>query len=101
MEGGSSLQNEPLTLSLRPWPKEDPNANSLPSLLQRIIQQKGHFRNVTEKSLEREIRALEARKSSSEASDVQSDDGDASRKDESRRDEGAVAAREEILKEVG
>lgn len=103
MEGASTVADEPLSLSLRPSPKQDPNAKSLPNLLQRIIQQKGHFRNVTEKSLQTEIRALEASNNGLANARIEgSDDGeDTRKKDAPRLDEGVVATREEILKEAG
>jgi mediator of RNA polymerase II transcription subunit 17 len=48
-----------LQISLRAWPSDDPNANSLPPLIERINKQRGDFRNITEQSLEQEIRDLE------------------------------------------
>lgn len=53
---------EPLTVSLQPWPKPDKEKDSIGYLIQRINAQKGSFRNVSEQSLEEEIRLEKADK---------------------------------------
>ncbi len=85
-----------LSLSLRSWPTEDPSSQSLPSKIARINVQKGSFRNITEESLQEEIRALEA----GETWAVDGEENDAGQDAKSRREE-IVAAREEIIKQVG
>lgn len=55
---GSLMEN--ITLSLRPWPTRSDQEESLRSIIDRINDQRGHFRNVTEDSLKAEISALEA-----------------------------------------
>lgn len=45
------------TVLVRSWPSDEPDQESLPFLISRIIEQKGGFRNVTEESLEAEIEA--------------------------------------------
>ena len=49
-----------MELSIRALPKDLAAKQSLPQLIARIHEQRGHFRNVTEASLEEEIRAAEA-----------------------------------------
>lgn len=88
--------SEGLSLSLRSWPTEDPSSQSLPSKIARINVQKGSFRNITEESLQEEIRALEAGETGIE----DGEDNDAARDAKGRREE-IVAAREEIIKQVG
>lgn len=51
---------ETLSLSLQAFPPPDKEKESLKYLIQRINEQRGSFRNVTERSLEEEIRQLEA-----------------------------------------
>jgi len=47
---------EPVTISLHAWPKPGKEKDSIGYLIQRINAQKGSFRNVTEQSLEEDIR---------------------------------------------
>ena len=85
-----------LLLSLRASPKADPNKDSLPFLISRISEQRGSFRNVTEESLQEEIRALDA----GQAETVEETSPDEEVQDaKSRRDELATA-REEMLRQV-
>ncbi|KAI9700700.1 MAG: RNA polymerase II mediator complex subunit [Candelina mexicana] len=92
----TGTMSEALSLSLRSWPKEDPGSQSLPSKISRINAQKGSFRNITEESLEEEIRALEA----GETHVKDEDATDEAQSAKGRREEIA-AAREEIVKQVG
>lgn len=85
---------DPLSLSLRAWPFSDKTKESLPYLIARINEQKGFFRNVTEASLEEEIRAAEA----DEAQPT--DDAEEGQDAKSKEDE-LLKAREQIIQEVG
>ncbi len=51
---------ETLALSLQASPQADKDKESLQYLIRRVNEQRGSFRNVTEKSLEEEIRELDA-----------------------------------------
>jgi len=51
---------ETLSLSLHAFPPADKDKESLQYLIQRVNEQRGSFRNITEQSLEEEIRELEA-----------------------------------------
>ncbi|KAI9820326.1 MAG: RNA polymerase II mediator complex subunit [Pycnora praestabilis] len=86
---------ESLLLSLRPWPKEDPETQSLKYLIPRINQQRGGFRNITEDSLTEEIRALEA-------GEVSLEDGESENKAQEIQAgrEAVVAARGDIVKQI-
>ena len=46
-------------VSLRPWPTEDPGSEDLQLQLQRLYQQRGHFRHITEEGLQEEINSAE------------------------------------------
>ena len=48
------------TVSLKHWPSDEPDKESLPFLISRVIEQRGGFRNVTEDSLKAEIEAVES-----------------------------------------
>ncbi|KAI9885328.1 MAG: serine/threonine-protein kinase M1 [Watsoniomyces obsoletus] len=94
---------ETLLLPLRVWPKGDPNKKSLPSLIQRINEQRGPFRGVTEASLEEEIRAQEARAAQPDE-DIEDETGDDQAnkpENEVGRREVLLKAKEDILKQVG
>lgn len=88
----------PLSISLRAWPSTETPQLSLPSLIARINEQRGSFRNVSENALEEEIRAAhtyegipEDLSKATEAHGVE--------EAKSRRDTVAES-REEILKQV-
>ena len=87
-----------LSLSLQAFPTVDNGKKSLEYLIERINEQKGSFRNVTEASLQEEIHALhngEAEASEDEALEQGEDVEDL----KSKR-EAVTTAREEILKQV-
>lgn len=46
-------------VSLRPWPTEDPGSEDLQLQLQRLYQQRGHFRHIIEEGLQEEINNVE------------------------------------------
>ncbi|KAI4289589.1 MAG: hypothetical protein L6R35_001146 [Caloplaca aegaea] len=91
---------DPHLISLRAWPSQDKTADSLPYLIARINEQKGSFRNVTEASLEEEIRAKEAGESNDTAESETKDVGEESQGFEAHGD-ALATAREEIIKQVG
>ncbi|RPA97843.1 hypothetical protein L873DRAFT_1689511 [Choiromyces venosus 120613-1] len=49
------MSSNQLLLSLKSWPEDDPESKSVSSLISRIQAQRGHFRDVDESILEREI----------------------------------------------
>ncbi|KAL8902580.1 MAG: hypothetical protein Q9207_004581 [Kuettlingeria erythrocarpa] len=83
-----------LSLSLRAWPSTDKTKESLPYLIARINEQKGSFRNVTEASLEEEIRVAEA-------GGAQVTDDAEEGQDIKAKEEKLIKAREQIIQEVG
>lgn len=95
------LSSTPLSLPLRVWPKEDPNETSLPVLIQRINEQKGQFRNVTEQSLEEEIQASTSGDDTVEREGHEHDKSSRNGEDEFGRKETLLSAREDLLKQVG
>ena len=98
MDTSTSTIAEQLSLSLRAWPPRTADTDSLPFLISRINEQRGGFRNVTEQSLEEEIRAIDAGDTNPTGNNVDSqEDGAPDLK--SQRD-GVVAAREEIIKQI-
>src|SRR2546423_1350748 len=86
-----------LRISLRAWPSDDPNANSLESLIKRINKQRGDFRNITEKGLEQEIRDLE----SGEADQAEENEIDTKNGENVDRRKEIEEARQVILSQVG
>ena len=97
-EKGSLSSSLSPSLSLRAWPTKDANADSLPFLISRINEQRGGFRNITEQSLEEEVRAQDAGESKGDETStklVGQDETDL----KSRREE-VIEARDEILKQV-
>lgn len=85
-------------ISLRAWPPADVSKDLLPSLISRINQQRGSFRNITEDSLEEEIRnAQDGDPSSTDQSNTPLEDDT---RDLKSRAEEVATAREEILKHV-
>ncbi|KAB8338862.1 hypothetical protein FH972_021806 [Carpinus fangiana] len=83
--------------SLRPLLVQNEIDSNLPLLVGRIIQERGHFKNVTEESLQEEFEAQDK----DDASDQDSDDAaDKPRTLEARRTELAVA-RAAILDQLG
>ncbi|KAL8728273.1 MAG: hypothetical protein Q9166_005514 [cf. Caloplaca sp. 2 TL-2023] len=88
-----------LSISLKAWPSYDKVTESLPYLIARINEQRGSFRNITEASLEEEIRAAEA----GEQRDSPDDEGDLVEEglDAQAKGDELSRAREEIIKKVG
>ena len=88
----------PLSISLRAWPSTETPQLSLPSLISRINEQRGSFRNVSENALEEEIRLAQTCECTSEdlskATEIQGAEEVKSRRDT------VAESREEILKQV-
>jgi len=85
-----------MELSIRALPPDLTAKQTLPQLLARIHEQRGHFRNVTEASLEEEIRVAEA--SGRDQVAVRADEPDVP-DDEARRTQ-IYEARAEMIKLV-
>ena len=90
--------NNQLSLSLQAFPPPDKEKDSLQYLIKRVNAQRGSFRNVTEQSLEDEIRALEA---GGDDRDQESATGIIADADNTKTKKEEVAqAKDEILKQT-
>ena len=87
-----------LSLCLQAFPTVDKEKESLKYLISRINQQKGSFRNVSEQSLEEEIRAQEAGKINEDEQDVAPVE---EIEDVKTRQEEVTKAREDMIKQIG
>ena len=87
---------EPLSLSLQAFPPPDKEKESLKYLIQRVNAQRGAFRNVTEQSLEEEIRNYENGLEDDEHGEV----AETTMKDTDTEREEVAKVREDILKET-
>lgn len=96
-----SASSASLSLPLRIWPKNDPSQHTLASLIPRISEQKGRFRNVTEENLEEDIRASNAGEEAQTLQSGEEDENSPDGEDEVGRKEAILAAREDILNQVG
>lgn len=85
-------------LSLRPWPRERPDADPLPYLISRIHEQRGHFRNITENGLIEEIQAESDGAVKEEETD--SEDERAQEQDIERRRREVYEARGEMIRNI-
>lgn len=85
------------TTSLRPLPVKDEVDTSVPLLVQRIIQERGHFKNVTEQTLLEESAAEDQDEDSDKDLDEVSDKPQTW---EARRSELAIA-RADIVGQLG
>lgn len=90
--------NETSPISLRAWPPTDVSKDPLPLLISRINEQRGSFRNITEGSLEEEIRSAQNVDSSS--TDQNNTLLGIDVPDSKSRAEEVATAREDILKHV-
>ncbi|KAF2457853.1 subunit 17 of mediator complex-domain-containing protein [Lineolata rhizophorae] len=94
----ASLDPSSFTLSLRPKGAQGADDEPVARLVERIYEERGHFRNVTEDSLQAEIEAQER----GEASSSVGDDGDGETvADDKRKREELVSAKVEMLKQLG
>ncbi|MCJ1385994.1 RNA polymerase II mediator complex subunit [Xylographa soralifera] len=87
-----------ISVFLRAWPTIKTEDQNLSFLIARINGQKGSFRNVTEQSLEQDIRAVEAGKVQDSDDEQYLDEKPETTK--SRKDE-VLIGRDEILKQIG
>lgn len=87
-------EGELFALSLRAWPSTDTSKDELPTLISRINQQVGSFRNISESKLEEQ-----AREGGAVETELQSQDDASSSKAKSQTAEIAVA-QQEILKQI-
>ena len=89
---------ESLSLSLQALPTVNKDKKSLEYLIERINEQKGSFRNVTEESLEEEIQTSHNGEAETSDDDVLETVDDV--EDLKSKREAITTAREEILKQV-
>lgn len=89
---------DPFSISLRAWPAQDASKESLPSLISRINEQRGTFRNISESTLEEEAQVVDTGETSLKDPTIVLSDVDP--QDVKTRREEVSAAREEILKQV-
>lgn len=87
-------EGELLALSLRAWPSPDTSKDELPTLISRINQQVGSFRNISESKLEEQTR-----QGGAVETELQSQDDASPSKAKSQTAEIAVA-QQEILKQI-
>lgn len=81
--------------SLRPWNHDTGDAESIKTILGRIYDERGHFRNITEAGLKAEIAAQENGEQESD-----SEDSDTEGKEVKSRPEELQAARREMIGHV-
>ena len=91
--------SDQLSLSLQAFPNIDKDKESLKYLISRINQQKGSFRNVTEQSLEEEIRAQEAGKTFPDEQDIVETNEEA--EDVKTKQKEVTQAREHMIRQIG
>ncbi|KAI9683072.1 MAG: RNA polymerase II mediator complex subunit [Trizodia sp. TS-e1964] len=82
------------------WPSADPIENSISNHISRINCQKGHFRNVTEQSLEAEIQLLEAGQTSMEVDGIEPEDQLEPPANSDEKTKTIYEAREDIIKQI-
>ncbi|KAL8687811.1 MAG: hypothetical protein Q9218_006120 [Villophora microphyllina] len=100
MDSSTSTMADQLSVSLRAWPSDDKTTETLPFLISRINEQRGSFRNITEASLQEEIRNIDTN-DSKVVDDSGFEEGvDDGHKTKSRGKELATA-REEIIRQAG
>lgn len=93
MDQGGGL----LALSLKVWPSPDTSGDELPTLISRINQQVGSFRNISESKLEEQIR-----QGGAVGTELQSQDDASPIKDSEARSRTVeiAAAQQEILNQI-
>ncbi|KZF22695.1 hypothetical protein L228DRAFT_247063 [Xylona heveae TC161] len=96
--GISDFNADGLSLPLRPSPVQDSRSDSLPSLIARINDQRGHFRSVTEDGLRTEIDTGEGR--GERPYDEENGSAEDDPIDAKGRREDVLAAREEMVKYI-
>lgn len=95
----AALPIAPIALpsALLPTPKEDPDTNSLKSILARIYDERGHFRHITEASLQAEIDAEEDQDNSEDTDDEDDAVVDADDSGSKGRRDQLLAVRAEMI----
>lgn len=68
------MSSDPLLLSLKSWPDENPEVTSVSSLISQIQAQRGHFRDVNENILREEIAAGKDEVQDSETNEGEAED---------------------------
>lgn len=86
-----------LPSALLPASREDPEAASLKSILARIYDERGHFRHMTEESLQAEMAADDGPDNSSDSDDDDEDAVDADDSGSKSRRDQLLAARAEMI----
>lgn len=89
---------DPFSISLKAWPAQNVSKETLPSLISRINEQRGSFRNISESKLEEEAQAVNSGETCLE--DLPSASSGVESQDVKTRREEVSTAREEILKKV-
>lgn len=88
---------ELLALSFRVWPSTDTSKDELPTLISRINQQVGSFRNISESKLDEQIREVGA----VETELRRQDDASLTKESEAKsRTAEIAAAQQEILNQI-
>lgn len=90
--------NGTLPPSLQPWPRDDNEDQSLKYILGRVQAERGHFRNVTEESLEKEM--ADGTTSTTTTDEEEDEDEDSKEPDTKTRREELWIARNEMLQQV-
>lgn len=91
--------SQTLPAALLPGPRGD-EAESLKSILGRIYDERGHFRHITEETLEAEILADDAQDISSDTDEEEDDAEENDAVDSKSRREQLMAAKIEMLAHV-
>lgn len=92
-----------LPSSLQPWDQTSSAPKSFANVLGRIYAERGHFRDITESSLQDELTTTAIAGPSSPSStfsDVEGDDGPSASKDARPRAEQLQAARREVIQHI-
>ena len=91
--------SDQLSLSLQAFPTVDKDKDSLKYLISRINQQKGSFRNISERSLEEEIEAQHAGNPDTDTQDTLETVEEVEHVQ--TKQEEVAQAREDIIKQIG
>lgn len=76
MVDSTDANSNPLLLSLRPWPKEEPSTDSFEKLIVPISEKYGHFRHAIEDKLRQEIEDEKAGKVAEESGEEETNSED-------------------------
>lgn len=89
-----------LPAALLPGPRVDGQSESLQSILGRIYDERGHFRHITEETLQAEIAADDAQDTSSDTDEEEDETGESDAIDSKSRREQLYAAKAEMLAHI-